>query len=361
MNIVVTGATGNVGTALVERLAEDPDGPAVLGLARRLPGHRPPHGVRYEAVDVATDDLVTPLRGADVVVHLAWHFQPTHDPEHTWAANAIGSARLLEACATAQVPAVIVASSVGAYSPVDVGDDVPRDETWPTHSSPTSCYGREKAYVERVLDAFEARHPEVRVVRMRPAFILARRAASEQRRIFAGPFVPNWLVTKGLLPVLPWPRGLRLQALHADDVAEAYRLAITKDVRGAFNLAAPPVIDGAAFAELLHTKSRPVPPRLVRSAVAAAWHLRLAPTEPSLFDLAMRVPLLDTSRARDLLGWYPRHDARDAINELIEGLRAGAGGTSAPLAPDSLGHRVRELSTRVGGRDDTGMDGGRAG
>jgi hypothetical protein len=70
------------------------------------------------------------------------------------------------------------------------------DETWPTHSLPSAGYGREKAYVERVLDAFEARHPDTRVVRLRPAFIFQRSAATEQRRIFAGPFLPN--------PLLQW-------------------------------------------------------------------------------------------------------------------------------------------------------------
>ena len=48
----------------------------------------------------------------------------------------------------------------------------------------------------------------IRVVRLRPAFIFQRRSASEQRRIFAGPFVPNWIARPGALPVLPLPRTL---------------------------------------------------------------------------------------------------------------------------------------------------------
>jgi hypothetical protein len=53
------------------------------------------------------------------------------------------------------------------------------------------------------------------------------------------------------VPVVPNLPGLKFQALHTAD-AEAYRLAIHADVRGAFNLAADPVVDAALLAECLH-------------------------------------------------------------------------------------------------------------
>jgi nucleoside-diphosphate-sugar epimerase len=91
----------------------------------------------------------------------------------TWQANAVGSSRVFEAAVAAGAGAIVHSSSVGAYSP---GDGMV-DESWPTHSLPTAAYGREKAYAERLLDAVEARHPSVRVVRIRPAFVFQRRAA----------------------------------------------------------------------------------------------------------------------------------------------------------------------------------------
>jgi UDP-glucose 4-epimerase len=126
--------------------------------------------------------------------------------------------------------ALVYASSVGAYSPKD--DDEPVDESWPTHGWPSAAYGREKAYVERLIDAYVAAHPDRRVVIMRPAFILQISAASQQRRLFVGPLLPGRLVRQGLVPVLPWPRGLRFQAVHADDAADAYRRAVVEPVRG---------------------------------------------------------------------------------------------------------------------------------
>jgi nucleoside-diphosphate-sugar epimerase len=327
----------------------------ILGLARRLPAPSETHDkCRFATADVATDDLTPHFAGADAIVHLAWHFQPTHDPAHTWRANAVGSSRVFDAAARAGARAIVYASSVGAYSPVHrdaATRDRPVDERWPTHSLPTSCYGREKAYVERVLDAFAVAHPGIRVVRMRPAFMFAEYAASEQRRIFAGPLVPGRLLTPGRLPALPFPRSLRFQALHVRDPAEAFRAAVTGGFEGPCNLAADPVIDGAVLAELLQTRLTEVPDGVVRSAIALGWHLRLVPVEPTLFDLALSLPLLDTRRARDELGWRPRHSAIDAVGEFVAGVAHGRGGASAPLAPDSLRERGREFSSRVGGRD----------
>src|SRR3954452_17064424 len=222
VKVVVVGATGNVGTAVVRALADDDSVSEGLGIARRRPEWQRPK-TTWVAADIAEDDLVPHLRGADAVVHLAWLSQPTHSPMVTWRANAVGSARVFEAASEAGVGALVYASSVGAYSP---GPGRRVDESWPTHSTPTAAYGREKAYVERLLDTFEARHPSVRVVRVRPGFIFQRSAATEQRRIFAGPFVPRIAGRRGVLPIVPLPHGLRMQVLHADDVAEAYRLAV---------------------------------------------------------------------------------------------------------------------------------------
>lgn len=349
MRVVVTGATGNVGTAVVDALAADRQVDEVVALGRRRPAETP-DGVRFVEADVAGDDLTSLLTGTDVLVHLAWIFQPTHRPEQTWQVNAVGTARLLEAAGVARVGAVVHASSVGAYSPAP-GRRV--DESWATHSRPTAGYGREKAYAERLLDAFEARHPDVRVVRLRPSFIFQTSAATEQRRIFAGPFLPGLLLRPGRLPVLPWPRGLRFQALHAADVAEAYRLAVTSEVRGAFNVAAEPVVDGAVLAELLGAQPVTVPAAAARAGLAVLWHAHLVPAEPALLDLALDLPLLDTTRIRTELGWAPRTSSVDALREALAGMARGAGGATPTLAGDSVRGRLDELATGVGERYST--------
>src|SRR5689334_20438629 len=101
MRVVITGATGNVGTSTIQALAADPKITSILGLARRTPDLRPAKTEWAEA-DVTQTDLAPLFSEADAVVHLAWLFQPTHDSMVTWRANVLGSARVFAAAAQAK-------------------------------------------------------------------------------------------------------------------------------------------------------------------------------------------------------------------------------------------------------------------
>src|SRR5918997_1583593 len=92
---------------------------------------------------------------------------PSRDEATLHATNVVGSRRVFEAAAAAGARALVYASSIGAYSPGP--DDRPVDESWPTGGTPSSFYSRHKVATERALDALETAHPELRVVRLRPA------------------------------------------------------------------------------------------------------------------------------------------------------------------------------------------------
>jgi nucleoside-diphosphate-sugar epimerase len=349
MRIVVTGATGNVGTALLRRLATERAVDEIVGVARR----RPRAGtakVRWVQADVAASPLDPIVRGADAVVHLAWAIQPSRDSEMLEAVNVRGSRRVFEATAAAGVPALVYASSVGAYS--SGPKDRPVGEEWPTDGIDTSFYARHKAAAERALDAVERAHPGLRAVRLRPALIFQRDAASEIRRLFAGPFLPSPLVRPDLVPFVPATPRLAFQAVHAADVAEAYRLAIVSgEARGAYNVAADPVLDSAELARILRARTVRVPARVLRAVAALTWKLRLQPTPPGWVDMALSVPILDATRIRTELGWRPAMGADDALRELLDGMRDRAGAGTPPLEPAAGGPlRIRELLTGVGGR-----------
>lgn len=350
MRVAVTGATGNLGTSVVAALREHAGIEEIVGIARRRPG-TPLDKVRWVSADIASDDLGTAFAGMDAVIHLAWLIQPSRDQQATWATNVGGSSRVFQAAASAGVRAVIYSSSVGAYSPGP--KDHPVDESWPTDGVPTCTYSREKAYVERILDTFESRHPTTRVVRLRPGFVFKRAAASGIRRLFAGPLLPTPLLHPRFIPLVPRLPELLFQAVHSHDVGQAFRLAtVNRDVSGAFNLAAEPALGAPELAEVLDARTVPLPAWMLRQLAALAWHARLVPTEPGMVDLLLALPLMSTSRARDELGWQPQHSATDALLELLAGMRHNAGAETPPLQPSpGLAGRLTELRTGVGATD----------
>jgi UDP-glucose 4-epimerase len=330
VRVVVTGASGNVGTSLLRAFADDGAVEEIVGLARRRPVHDFPK-TEWHTADVARDDLVPLFRGADCVVHLAWAIQPSHELPALRRVNVDGSERVFQAVAQAGVQALVYASSVGAYSPGPKDRQV--DEGWPTDGTPTSFYARHKAEVEAMLDRFQLEQSETRVVRLRPGLIFKRSSAEEQRRYFLGPLFPRLLARGGALAVVPDIDGLRFQAVHTRDVAEAYRLAVVGDARGAFNVAAEPILDAPTLAQALGARVVPLPAALARTAMDTTWRLRLQPTPSGWLDMGLSVPLMDTTRAREELGWQPRRSSIEAIRDVLSGIADAEGEPTPPLEP----------------------------
>ncbi|WP_247827239.1 NAD-dependent epimerase/dehydratase family protein [Arthrobacter antioxidans] len=352
MRIAVIGATGNVGTAVLSRLhraaeereatprqgaatADPPEALSIIAVARTIPAtdRLPYAGVDWHALDIGTDEgrdaLTAALSGVDAVVHLAWAIQPNRDEEAMHRTNVTGTAHVLQAAAAAGVRQVVCASSVGAYSP---SDKTPRrDESWPTGGIRSSHYSRHKAEQERLLDVFERDNPDIAVARLRPALIFQGQAGSEIGRYFLGPLVPK-IVLGGLpLPLLPVPGSFIFQAVHAEDVADAYWRVVVQRASGAFNIAAEPELTPERVADLLGARRViGLPVRVLRALVGASWALGVQRTDPGWIDMAAGSPVMDTTRARTELGWEPRHSSRDALAEVLAGLRRGAGRSGSP-------------------------------
>ncbi len=337
MRVVVTGASGNVGSAVLRRLVEAGEHD-VLGVARRLPSESgPPYdAVSWRSVDLTDDAATAALReafhGADAVVHLAWGFQPSHDVDYLEALGVGGTRRVLDAVAAADVPHLVHMSSVGAYSPKH--DDSPVDESWPTDGVPTSPYSRHKSMAERLLDAHRRSHPDRVVTRLRPGIIGQRNAGSALTRYALPGIVPAGVL--GHLPVLPLDRRLTIPVVHADDVATAVHRILETRAPGPFNLSAEPAVTTASIAEVLGARHVQVPSTVLRAVVSLSWHARLQPVDPGWLDLGFAVPLLDTSRAARELGWAPSVDALSVLAETVAGMRDGASGRSPVLRPRSV-------------------------
>ena len=155
LTVAVTGASGNVGTALLRRLTAPGSGVAeVRGLARRQPPEVAPWaGVRWHLADLgepaSEGELDRFLAGADAVVHLAWALQPGRRPELLHRVNVDGTRRVAQAARRAGVAQFVHMSSLGAYAAGSRHQVAGED--WPVTSVPLPGGGR--------VGLYEARHP----------------------------------------------------------------------------------------------------------------------------------------------------------------------------------------------------------
>ena len=219
MKVVIVGASGNIGSAFVRELASsDHADHEIVGVARRIPEVTPraQHlaSVRWESAQTLRRVIWTPSWPVqDVLVHLAWLFQPTHDPDLTWQANAVGTRRVLEAAARQGVSAVIVNSSIAASPPAT-------DRRSTRAGQPTGRPARHtrarRPISNRLLGHLRARAPRVQVVRIRPAV----RSSSDQLPRPSADCLPAPSCRAGSsipssIPMLPVPRGLHMQTVHS--------------------------------------------------------------------------------------------------------------------------------------------------
>jgi UDP-glucose 4-epimerase len=330
MKVAITGASGNVGTALLRRLCADGDADLV-GISRRPPPTVEPYAsVEWHAVDVSKPGCERQLReifrGVDAVVHAAWAIQPSHQRELLRATNQGGSAAVAAAARAAGVPHLVHLSSVGTYA---AASGQWKTEGWSTAGISTSSYSVDKAACEAMLDEIT----DMVVTRVRSALILQPAAASEISRYFIGNLIPVALLRHEVVRFAPLPRQVAVQFVHTDDVADALVRILRTRAGGAFNLAAEPVLDREQFATIFGGVGLPVSPRVLRTAADLSWRARLQPTDGGWIDLGLSVPLMTTEHARDSLGWTPTHTLPEILRSFTDALRNGAGGTGPLLYP----------------------------
>jgi UDP-glucose 4-epimerase len=151
----------------------------VIGLVRRTPA---PQGIyrraEWRSLDLTDPDAIADLRSvfdvADVVVHLAWGFQPARDTRYLTRLGVGGTSAVLQAAHSSGIGHLIHMSSVGTYAAGSYGARV--NESWPTTGIASSPYSRDKSAAEAVLDEYEQRlgSAAIPIARMRPGFILQR-------------------------------------------------------------------------------------------------------------------------------------------------------------------------------------------
>ena len=140
--ILITGATGNVGLLLVDRLAVDYD----IVQQGRTPKTEEQETVlrRVDLTDYA--EVRELMDGIDTVVHLAGEASPEGEWESVLSANIVGYRNVLEAAREASVRRVVFASSNHAMGMYD------RYEEWPVYPHhvprPDSLYGVSKVFGE---------------------------------------------------------------------------------------------------------------------------------------------------------------------------------------------------------------------
>ncbi|MFZ5849610.1 MAG: NAD-dependent epimerase/dehydratase family protein [Actinomycetota bacterium] len=331
--VAVTGPTGEIGIPAVDALEREPEVERIIGMARR-PFDPASYGwvkTEYRRGDILDRDAVEELVAeADVVVHLAYVIMGSRSDSRL--VNLDGTRNVFEATAAAERPTRLVyTSSVAAYG-YHPDNPQPLTEDVPTRGSKEHYYSQQKAECEGLLEETTAgRGLEVYV--LRPCIVAGPQATAladsmPWRQVAERlPSVVRTALARvpGMRMVVPDP-GNELQLVHHDDVAQAIAAAaVGRGEPGAYNLAADGTVSFGDVVAALGARTVPVPRQ---AAVLASGVVAKLPWVPSLAEWihVARVPvLMDTTRAKERLGWRPQHSSAETLTEMATALKRRAG------------------------------------
>jgi nucleoside-diphosphate-sugar epimerase len=317
LTVAVTGPTGTFGRALIPHLEADDRVSRVVGIARRPfdPEERGWRKLEYRQGDVRDLGALTEaFAGADVVVHLAFLIVGG-SRETTQAVNVQGTLNTHRAAVAAKARRFVYASSVAAYG-FHSDNPVGMTEDWATRPADRLFYAQEKAELEQLLHEAAAGHPETALYLLRPPIVLGPDALGGKAQ------VPDQLaglarmLRAGLrrVPVPVVVPRLPLQLIHQDDVAQALHLCVVgAGPPGAYNIAADDVISGVDVARELGLLPVSLPARPAYAAARALSRVPFLPSSAQWVEALSHPAIMDTTRAKQELGWQPRHTATDAL------------------------------------------------
>jgi nucleoside-diphosphate-sugar epimerase len=324
LTVAVTGPTGEIGISAVDALERDPAVGRIVGMARR-PFDSAAHGwtkSEYRQGDILDRSAVDALvADADVVVHLAYLIMGSR--EESRRINLEGTRNVFEATVAAARPhRLVYTSSVAAYG-YHADNVVPLTEDTPARGSAEHYYSEQKAECEGVLrEVTDGSNLEVYV--LRPCIVAGPKAPAladsmpwrQVRDKMPVALRSATGLLQGVLPLMPDP-GVPLQLVHHDDVASAIALAATGAGKpGAYNLAADGEISLADVAKATGTRSVRVPQTMASAASAVLARLPMVPAAAEWIHVARSSVVMDTSRAKNVLGWRPQHSSRETLDAL---------------------------------------------
>jgi UDP-glucose 4-epimerase len=320
MRYVITGGSGYIGSRLVDLLErrEDTEKIVICDVAPPKGGYRP--HTEYERLDVrdraAVRGVLDRVR-PDVLVHLAFILNPTHDEELAYSVDVNGTHNVLEAAAAAGTGQVLVTTSGVAYGAFP-DNPVPLTEDDPVRGVPGFTYARDKTESDRLCQLWAATHPERIMTIVRPCIVF-------------GPNVDNYLVrlwTKQPFAADAGTIDRDIQFVHEDDVVEGITALLLGRHAGAYNVAGDGLMTGRECAELIGTPIRKMPLRVYRGLARVMWKLRQAEAPPGAVDFALYSWLLSNEKLKRTTGWQPKYTSRETFEITMR-----AHGKLGPAAP----------------------------
>ena len=319
--ILVTGATGFIGSRLAYRLAAE-EGARVTGTGRRI---EDVPSLAEVGVNLAYGDLLdfpgmrTLVEGQEIIFHIAAWLGPRHGGRGmAWPVNVFATVGLVRHAAEAGVSRFVHASSIAAYGPPAPGTKL-LTEASPVNPVQAGIYGRTKAEGEQKAVAL-AQELKLPLVVIRPGMVYGPGSYSWSKRMIQ-------LLQRRVPVIFGQGDGLAYQ-VYIDNLVDGMILAAKADGAAGedFHFVDPQVTWQAWFGrygQMCDCRPVQIPMWLSRIAVRVAERLPLGlSVDRDLLRFYTAGTRYSREKAERLLGYRPRIDFAEGMARTEAWLRA---------------------------------------
>jgi UDP-glucose 4-epimerase len=312
--IFITGVSGYIGKSILRVIKEEKKKFNIRGIdVTELPSEFR-DSISFEKLDVRSTEIEKLMKGADVVIHLAFVLNPPKDREVARSINLDGTRNVLSAAKRNKVKKVIVLTSASAYgahpdNPLFMKEDHPiRGDLnygfW---------YSEDKAVQDRITQTFAKENPEISVFIVRPVIVFGENVNN---------FIAQGFFNPPAVSILA--KNIPFQFIHEIDVARAIVLMAESDLQGPFNLSGDGVVTLKRAAEIMKKPCFKIPGPLQVPMVNLMKRFGILDRNlPNAVLDFFRYPwVLDTTRAREELNFSTHLSSEETFRRAWESYKA---------------------------------------
>jgi GDP-L-fucose synthase len=302
-NVLVTGGTGLIGTPLVKMLVGEGAAVSIASLDDPSRAHPNAKFLRVDLTDI--NNCVKACKGMDFVFHLAGikgsPKMTIERPASFFVPTILFNTNMMEAARRQGVKRFLYTSTIGVYAPSQVFKE---DDVWKTFPSKNDKFaGWAKRMGELQAEAYNIQYEWDKISIVRPANVYGPGDNFDPNTAMV---IPS-LIHRALLgenPLSVWGDGTPIRDfIYSEDVANGMMLAVEKGVNIPVNLGSG---KGVTIKQIAETIAKSVP----EGHVKIAWDK----SKP----MGDKKRLMDTKRAKRLMGFHPTVTLEQGIKETID-------------------------------------------
>lgn len=306
-NIIITGASGYLGSLLLEKLTSKKE---ILGINHLIAADikihpRLPQNALFEYLDVRekkATDLFKKYQ-IDCVIHLASIVTPSNQSnrEFEYSVDVEGTKNILQACVESNVKRIIISSSGAAYGyyPENIK---PLVETDPIRGNFEFAYSYHKKLIEEELKKYRELYPSLEQTIFRITTILGKNVNNQITDLFK---------KKIQLGICGTESGFSF--IWDQDATQCFEQSIFSEKYGIYNLAGDGYVSLKERGQILKKPIIQIPSKIIELALSVLKFLKLTQYGPEQTMFLKYRPILNNQKLKEEFGFTPTKTSREVF------------------------------------------------